>query len=198
MISNSQTREVSMDPPQAGTWILAVKTLEPEKVVWQKDITFSSGQLMLKDVRFEYGPHQFPGQMGKMADTLLIQFRSFANDRRLANRVHRLLWYFDGKECVVPGIASGKVMMTQEHTVGVSSILNSWQKLSPGERHSISGRLLYGDHQDPMDFRKEFVVPASLAQQAAQRVLVRRQQIKTIGSGRKLELRKASVQCTAL
>jgi hypothetical protein len=41
IITNPQTVKVLMRNPQAGTWILTVKTVEPEKVVWQKKITFS-------------------------------------------------------------------------------------------------------------------------------------------------------------
>ena len=45
MISNCQTAEFPL-PKQAGTYILAVKTFNPEKVVWQKEIVFSLDQLV--------------------------------------------------------------------------------------------------------------------------------------------------------
>ena len=36
MISNSYEVETQMEKIQEGTWILSVKTIDPEKVVWQK------------------------------------------------------------------------------------------------------------------------------------------------------------------
>lgn len=42
MISNSHTVELSVDDPQEETYVLVVKTIDPEKVTWRKEITFSS------------------------------------------------------------------------------------------------------------------------------------------------------------
>ena len=44
MISNSHTVELPMQNPREGTYVVTVKTVEPEKVVWKKNIPFSLGQ----------------------------------------------------------------------------------------------------------------------------------------------------------
>lgn len=38
MITNIQTQDVLMRTSQAGTWVLTVKTVNPERVIWQKKI----------------------------------------------------------------------------------------------------------------------------------------------------------------
>jgi len=45
MLANHWTVEVHIKPHQTETWVLTVKTIDPEKVVWQKEITFSSEQV---------------------------------------------------------------------------------------------------------------------------------------------------------
>lgn len=45
MISNSATIHMVQKSFKAGTWTLNVKTVEPEKVVWQKRFDLSPGQL---------------------------------------------------------------------------------------------------------------------------------------------------------
>lgn len=56
MISNCQTARCYMQDVQEGKWVLTVKTVDPEKVVWQKEIALSLGQLTVKDVVFGIRP----------------------------------------------------------------------------------------------------------------------------------------------
>ena len=62
MISNSHTVQLSMDDPKVGKYVLAVKTIDPENIVWQKELVFSLTQLSVKDVTFGFEPNNWMGQ----------------------------------------------------------------------------------------------------------------------------------------
>ena len=72
MIGNSQTVELPMQNPRAGTYILTVKTVEPEKIVWQKSIPFSLGQLAVTDVTFDFSPNLGPRFEGSVIDDIKV------------------------------------------------------------------------------------------------------------------------------
>lgn len=156
MIANSQTVKVAMRDLQAGIWILAVKTIDPEKVVWQEDIPLSLGQLAVVDIgEFNLIPNPF----GAVDDSLkfLTGFKVvLKKDGNLPVEFIDYLVEVNGKKCSL-GIPWSHFMVDGQDKISISVLPPI--KCLPGERHMVKGKLFYGKDSQFLNFEKEFVVP---------------------------------------
>ena len=180
MISNSRSLQLPMQDPQAGTYVLTVKTIDPETIVWQKEITFSLRQLMVADVKFHFEPnHYFMGGLtGSFAlGGLEIALRKDGNLPVSFTDVSVAVGDANRGFCSIVG---DHTMIGQQQTVGVSMSLFSTEKMKeeerrrgwgglpsnyalfwPGDRYLVKGKLLYGKDRKSLDFEKEFVAPGN-------------------------------------
>jgi hypothetical protein len=172
MISNSQTVELPMRNLREGTYVLTVKTVEPEKVVWQKNIPLSLGQLAVADVKFDLTPNLGPFE-GYCLEGVNVVLNK---DGNLPVKFADCSAAVDGNECRSKSIRSGVVMVDQQHTVGVQVNVLATAEMEkrdrargrlpylsalflPGEPHSVKGKLFYGEDRKSLEFEKEFVTP---------------------------------------
>ena len=173
MISNSQTVELPMQNPREGTYVVTVKTVEPEKVVWKKNIPFSLGKLAVTDVTFDLSPN--PGQRfeGYFINGIKVVLKKGGT---LPVKFTDVSAAVDGKEGHQIGISSGHTMIDQQHTVGILVNFSPTAEMEkrdrargglpytsalfrPGERHLVKGKLCFGEDNRSLEFEKEFVVP---------------------------------------
>ena len=172
MISNSQTVELPMQNPRAGTYILTVKTVEPEKVVWKKNIPLSLGTLAVVDVKFDLSPNLGPFE-GYSINGIKVVLKK---DGQLPVKFTDVSAALDGKAGRQIGIRSGYTMADQQHTVGIVVNFLPTAEMEnrdrargrlpctsalfrPGERHWVKGKLVFGEDRKSLDFEKEFVAP---------------------------------------
>jgi hypothetical protein len=113
MISNCQTVELLMQTPREGTYVLTVKTVEPEKVVWQKKIPLSLGQLAVADVTFDFAPNLGQRFEGYFVNGIKVVLKK---DGNLPVKFTGVSTALDGKECRQVSISSGQTMTDQQHT----------------------------------------------------------------------------------
>ena len=172
MISNSQTVELPMRNLREGTYVLAVKTVEPEKVVWQKKIPLSLGQLAVGEVKLDLAPNlgQFEGYQLQAVNLVLNK------DGSLPVKFADVSVAVDGNDCSQKSIRSGCVMADQQQTISIFVYCNPTPEMMkrdrarggspylmalfrPGERHLVKGKLLFGEDGKSLEFEKEFMVP---------------------------------------
>jgi hypothetical protein len=177
MVSKSQIIKMTMRNPQPGKWVLALKTLNPEKVVWQKDISFSLGQLAVENVSFDLVPNN--GQIeGYYVEGIKV---SLKKDGNLPVEFTEVSAAIGGKECNSRCISLGEAMVDQQHTVKIAVSCSPTPEMidrdtrngglpytaalfRPGERYSVTGKLFFGKNRSSLDFETEFVVPQKGAQ----------------------------------
>jgi hypothetical protein len=138
-----------------------VKTVDPEKVVWQKDIALSLGQLTVKDVSFGISP--FNGWTGdsfcgyeitgirlvlKNTGNMPIAF----TDNSFTLRNKKSSGFF------AASVHIGPELLLNMTTPGF--VLNSNQVFKPGERYMVKGLLCYNDNKS-LNFEKEIVFPSN-------------------------------------
>ena len=172
MISNCHTVELPMQTPRAGTYVLTVKTVEPERVVWKKNIPLSLGELAVVDVTCDLSPNFGPFE-GYFINSIKVVLKK---DGNLPVKFTDVSAAVDGKESHQSQITSGHTMIDQQHTVGILvnfSPTAEMEKLDrvrgglphvgaffrPGERHLVKGKLSFGEDNRSVEFEKEFVVP---------------------------------------
>jgi hypothetical protein len=179
MISNSHTVKLSIDDPQVGKYVLQVKTVDPEKVVLQKEFTFSLDQLVVEDIKFHLEPvRDFMGGLrgGFTLDGLEIAIRKEGN---LPIVITGGSVAVGDAKCVSFIVAGGRIMMMdRKQTIGVSLWIAPTQKMGeeerrhgwgglpsnyalfwPGDRYLVKGTLVYGEDNKSLVFEKELVVP---------------------------------------
>lgn len=186
MIANSHTIEMYMRDPQAGTWVLTLKTVDPENVVWQKDITFSSGHLTLADVKCELTPNNWMGQFnGYQLTGIQVTLQK---DGSLPVEFTDASLALDGVECSVTAMRTVSVAQRVNVSIVVfrcpptKKQMDEYDRQSgfkglpplealfrPGERHLAKGKVFFGKDKGrkSLDFEKEFVVPGNGTQATA-------------------------------
>lgn len=177
MIDNCQTVTLLMDEcPQPGTYILSVKTFEPEKVVYKKELNFSLNQLTVEDVKFNLEPAKsWMGEFeGYKLEGIEIVLRK---DGNLPIRFTDVSVAVNGNQCGAKSISSGYMMVSQKHTVKVSFYCLPTEKMeerdrrrgrllpwtvalfNSGDRCLVKGKLFFNEKKDKsLDFEKELVV----------------------------------------
>ena len=182
MMSNTHTLNLPMIEPQAGTYVLAVKTVDPEKIVWQKQVTFSAAQLSVKDVTFGFEPCKTWGGnfCGYGLGDVQIALEKSGN---LPVKVSDPSFTLDGN--TFHGFIDGGMIVESGATLRVRVVgscpptkkqieKNNSDRRSggmalpplgavfdPGERYLVDGKLFYGKDHKCLTFQKELVAPAA-------------------------------------
>jgi len=154
MIANCYVTKVPMRQPQAGTWTLLVKTIDPEKVVWQKDVPLSLNKLTITGVEPIF---QLDEKLGHELTAIRL---TVTKDGNLPVVFDNVSYTLDGEalSCYIRnGNISTMVALDQQNTVHVYCVCPI---LGFGERHVVKGKLFYGKDHKSLDFEKEIVVPA--------------------------------------
>ena len=154
MISNSQTVKLEMRKFEEGTWVLKVKTFAPERVVWQKEVPLSMGELFSNGL--QVGITSFNG--GYMVKSIIIFFQKtgdlptpFYTDKSQVNIAG------ENYDCYLDG--SGIIGQKAEYEIRLARI--SQKILRPGSIISVSGQIMFGpeNNRKPFALRGSFVVP---------------------------------------
>lgn len=173
MMGNNKTVKVWMEKPSGGTWVLAVKTVNPEKIVWHKDILFSLDNFSAEDVKLDFTPNlsRFKGYFIEGLNIIVKK------DGNLPIEFTDISATIDGEKCFAR-IGSTRMMVSQQYTVNASITCSPTPEMEkrdraegnlpfvsalfrPGEKHSIRGKIFFDKGHKSMDFKKDFVVPAA-------------------------------------
>jgi hypothetical protein len=175
MISNSHTVQMSMAHPKVGKYVLQVKTVDPEEVVWQKDIVFTLDKLVIEDISFHLG--------GPYKEA----FYELESIDLTVRKVGNLPVIFTGMSIQVGGVTGrtdslntmeNGIMMTETKTFNLPTRIMANEKMEaelrrrgrgglptidyamfwPGDRYLVKGKLMYDDDMRSLDFEKELVV----------------------------------------
>ena len=177
MISNCRTVRLRMRDPREGTYVLTVKTIEPEKNVWKDNIPLSLGKLTVKDVKCLLAPERWRGDKRDELGTIQITLQKTGNLPIIftgtsftvgGSAVYQTRLQGEGWGCVmvdqewIANIAgeycppTKKQIQNYERGHGTFELPPSQARLEPGERYLVKGKLFYGDHKS-LDFEKELV-----------------------------------------
>ena len=149
MISNRAHVLFGMDENHAGTWILAVKTFDPERVVWKKEIVFSASHPTIEGVVLQL----LKNTLGDSCVLITMQ-----KDGNLPVRFGDFQVSVDGQERALVGLLTW-VMIDQRDTFSVPFYCGAFQKkFVTGERHRVKLGMSFGKDQTPLEYEKELVV----------------------------------------
>jgi hypothetical protein len=178
MMSNSHSVRLGMREPHAGTYVLAVKTVDPEAVVWRKELAFSAAQLSVKDVAFGFEPNTGKFELRNVQIAL-------KKDGDLPVQVRDVSFTMDGK--TFGGFVQGGMIVGDDEKLVVTvNMVPPTKKqveqndiarrggefaplppisalFDPGERYSVEVKLFYGKDRTCLTFNKELVAPAAPA-----------------------------------
>jgi hypothetical protein len=161
MMANSASRYFSIRSPQAGTYVLVVKTVEPEKVVWQGKIEFLPTELVIEDVEIAASS----GMLGGV--NVIVSVRKSGNLPAVITDLASVNNYLmiDGEEYFAIG-SPRPVIMGERETIRLPQIVPHWvkpdwrERFKVGNKCTIKGRLLYGEGKQA-DFEKAVKVKAA-------------------------------------
>jgi hypothetical protein len=176
MMTNSKDVSLPMADLQEGAYALMVKSINPEKVVWQKNIQFSIGQFGLDDVQFNFVQHTKPMEVGFLGYKLEGVMVTLHKQGDLPVNFTDVSVTVDGKDCSLKSIKWGGVMFEPQHMVNIEVYCPPTRKMEerdkntgglpalvaifkPGEKGLIKGTLFCGKDRKPFYFEKEYVVP---------------------------------------
>lgn len=166
MISNSHTVQVAMsdwNSAEEGKYQLKVKTIDPERVVWQTALQLSIGKLAFRDVRFDFTPEPW-GKSGYCLQSIGVVFEHTGDLPVMMRGLPSIT--MDGKPW--DGVILAGIVIHPEGTVYIQHGVRDVFK--PGERHVMKGRLWFvkglnnESDENFVDFEKEFVVSANSPQ----------------------------------
>jgi hypothetical protein len=158
MITNSRTVELLGDP-QLGTWRLAVKTLEPEKIVWQKDIPFSEwDKLTVVDVE-AWTERDWDGKRGKLTRVAVVLKRTGGMPNMIDFDLRNYPYTWDGKSAAMGPLLVDIVYKEDLACVVLGNVTSGLAAHYTGERHSVRGTFVVGEERAPLHFSKDIVIP---------------------------------------
>jgi len=171
MMSNCQTVHVYMEKPQEGNWVLSVKTVEPEKIVWQTNISLSLEKLAITDMKLnmEMFDKRPEGCFFNGVDVTVVKDGN-------------LPVVFSGAAVSIDGINGqasvgfGSAMTGQSQTVKIPASCRPTPAMEQrdrargglpyagaffmnGERHKVRVSLFYGQDKKSVDFEEELMAP---------------------------------------
>ena len=170
LITNSETVSLNMEDPQAGTCVLAVKTFDPEKIVWQKKIALTPGISTVNDVKLKLDYNPAFNNYWRLSGIQIVLQQTGTLPILFTDASVTL----DGIDCQcsleslgiwVPGqgkvnlsvIPKSKTKQQLAKTAEGGHIFD--QSYDPGERHLVKGTLFSGKDHTPLAFERECVVP---------------------------------------
>jgi len=162
MITNSATVKLWMEHPQTGTYVLTVKTFDPEAVVVTKYVKFAINRLTVEDVKFHLASGRLTGEF-----TLKGLEITLRKDGNLPVEITDVLFPVANSKVFTPAEILGcRIMADQKHTV--SAIISPLPPTSfrSGNRYLIKGILCFGNLKKPLEFEKELVVSQDLVNEA--------------------------------
>jgi GYF domain 2 len=162
MINNCQAVQLPIEDPQEGTYVLTIKTVDPEAVVLLKKFTFSPTQLTITDIRANFTRDTDWGQFwGYRLSSVQVFIEKSGNlPIKLDTTNNRLS--ADGKEYFAN--LDSHIIVDQRKILNIGlvprAVLScSEEAFKPGYKGVIKGKLLFGRGKC-LEFQKEFVTPA--------------------------------------
>ncbi|MCX6723564.1 MAG: hypothetical protein NT155_00105 [Candidatus Staskawiczbacteria bacterium] len=185
MMANVATVEVPIqDTLNEGAYVLAVKTTDPEKVVWKKEIPLSMGNLTVEDVKLNLAPvNENDLSQGRYVKAMEIVLKK---DGEMPVTFVDADAMIDGTARCQLVLGANRVMFDQQYTLGVdadcrpTTEMQNWDRTHiglprlyavfrpDGRQHVVRGKLFLDDQQKKyVEFSKEFTVPTAAAQVAS-------------------------------
>ena len=162
MISNSHTVTLSMGDQPDGTYILAVKTVDPEKLVWQKELPLFIGQLTAKDIDFGF-PKGHSGSIAAIClqepGNLPVAFKYgevFIEGTRCDGDIFTLVGRPDWVAIYLNWIPPLKEEMDRYNAIKNKTFLTPvFATLIAGKQYMVKITLFYGDGSKSVSFEKK-------------------------------------------
>jgi hypothetical protein len=153
IVNNCQTIELPMENIQAGTWILTVKTTDPEKIVCpSQKIELSPSQLTtVKNIGNDFTKMDL-GHIVFSADALYVTVNK---EGSLPIKISNTELTINGKRTYILSF-SASVIIGQ---AGVVRISVGGEIFEPGERRVAKGKIFYDENRKSLEFEKELVAP---------------------------------------
>lgn len=154
MISNCQTVQLPIENPQVGTYVLTVKTVEPEGLVCKRDIPLILGQPTVESAKCSPGESYDTSKKvcGYVLASVTVSLKS---EGSLPVKLAGSSLTVDGQ--AYPVIIVPDIMVGQQCLVDI--VPTSSGTYAFNSRHTVKGKLIYGNDNKSLDFEKEFVVP---------------------------------------
>ena len=156
MMANSKTIGFHVDNTGNGTYVLMVKTVEPEKVIWRKEISLNSGELTATDLNFGFFKKEQESFEARMVVCMNVQ-----QTGNLPIRYCNAKASIDGVECIawnrVDTLLGQQGWLTATAISGCFTTLESNLKthtqalygptryLENGKEYNVKLTLFYGD-----------------------------------------------------
>jgi len=158
-ISGCQQVQLQVSKYLPGDWILRVKTLSPAKVVWEKKLSFSDGQVEVASIEPIFRACFFAGNFeGYSLDRLKVSLHRKGN---IPVCISECLFSLNGGERYSHFVKEMLVSQSNIINMGLFDVnLSKKEWLQPGGKCLLEGELILSDGRK-ISFKQELVAPAS-------------------------------------